>query len=186
MPIRLSRYFNVEPTELKKRGVLNAHLGIDNRLFVDPNLLSKSRVEEFDHCREDLTKYFCAVIKLLSKSKKTGDVAWQEAERRLRFHEEHGAALGYSHAGGYGRAVGPDLASELATRAKEIINLGIDDPEMFELIGLFQENFGPDLLSDMAVAILKNRFLAYTQRITRSCCITQDKPLKCLWLSLVK
>jgi hypothetical protein len=38
---------------------------------------------------------------------------------------------------------------------------------MFELIGLFQENFGPDLLSDMAVGILKERFLAYTQRVTQ-------------------
>jgi len=37
---------------------------------------------------------------------------------------------------------------------------------MFELVGLFQEDFGPDLLSDLAVHILKPCFLAFTQRVT--------------------
>ena len=52
-------------------------------------------------------------------------------------------------------------------RANEILALGIDDPEMFELIGLFQEDVGADLLSDMAVSILKPRFLSFTQRVTK-------------------
>jgi hypothetical protein len=46
---------------------------------------------------------------------------------------------------------------------------------MFELIGLFQERFGPDLLSDMAVAILKERFLLYTQRVTKELAIQRSK-----------
>ena len=58
------------------------------------------------------------------------------------------------------------MAALLTKRAKEIVDLGIDATEMFELIGLFQEKFGADLLSDMAVSILKNRFFSFTQTVT--------------------
>jgi hypothetical protein len=165
--ISLSRYFDVKPQELIGRGVLDAHLGIDNRLFVDPNLLERSDIPEFKGARKVLKAYFAIIIKLLEKSQRKHDLAWTEAEKRLRVREEHGAALGYSHAGGYGRAIGPDLAAVLAERGRQIIDLGITDPEIFELIGLFQEGFGPDLLSDLAVHILKDRFLLYTQRLTK-------------------
>jgi hypothetical protein len=168
MPIRLSRYFDVEPSHLKKLGVFDAHLGIDNKLFVDPKLLkTRLRIPEFSGARKDITQYFSQVLKLLKASRKEGDVAWVAAEKRMRFKEENGAALGYGKAGSYGRAVGPELAHTLVKRAAEILSLGVEDPEMFELIGLFQEEVGSDLLSDMAVAILKPRFLSYTQRVTK-------------------
>ena len=166
MAIKLSKYFGVPAAELRKRGVLNAHLGIDNRLFVDPNLLKNVETPEFQSARVDLENYFSPVIKLLKASRARNDVAWLAAKKRLTFDEEHGTALGYANAGEYGKGIGPHLAQVLVTRGKEIIDLGIDATEMFELIGLFQEGFGSDLLSDMAVAILRERFISYTQRIT--------------------
>jgi hypothetical protein len=165
--LTLSRYFRIPAAELRKRGVLNAHLGIDNRLFVDPNLLKQTKIPELKDARAALEKHFAPVITLLKASKRRGDAAWIEARKRLTFKEEDGAALGYGGAGSHGRAIGSNLADILVERAKEIIDLGIDAPEIFELIGLFQENFGADLLSDMAVSILKDRFLAYTQRVTK-------------------
>jgi hypothetical protein len=128
--------------------------------------LKRTKIPEFAGARKDLDDYFSPVIRLLSASKGKGDVAWVEAKKRLTFKEEHGTALGYAGAGELGKAIGPGLAALLARRGKEIVDLGIDASEMFELIGLFQEKFGPDLLSDMAVSILKNRFLQYTQRVT--------------------
>lgn len=166
MPTILSRYFGVDPSELSKRGALNAHLGIDNRLFVDPNLFARLKIAEFDDARSDLKRHFASVIKLLELSQTRGDAAWCEATKRMTFREEHGAVLGYSSAGGHGRAISGDLAASLVERGKEIVDLGIRDPEIFELIGLFQEGFGSDLLSDMAIAILRDRFLAYTERVT--------------------
>lgn len=166
MSTTLSKYFKVPAAELRKRGVLNAHLGIDNRLFVDPNLLKIAKIPELKNARTDLESYFAPVIKLLRASKKEGDLAWKAAKSRLIFKEEHGTALGYASAGEFGKGIGPELAEILVKRGKEIVNLGIDAAEMFELIGLFQEGFGADLLSDMAVSILKGRFLAYTERVT--------------------
>jgi hypothetical protein len=165
MVITLSAYFNVTPAQLREHGVLNAHLGIDNRLFVDPNLLKATDIPELKGARTDLENYFAPIITLLKASKAEGDVAWTSAVRKLIFREEHGTALGYAGAGGSGRGVGPKMAQMLVRRGKEIVDLDIEAPEMFELIGLFQENFGPDLLSDMAVGILRERFLTYTQRV---------------------
>lgn len=166
MAITLSKYLAVPAAELRKRGVLNAYLGIDNRLFVDPKLLKIAETPEFQSSRGDLEQYFAPVIKLLKASKSANDVAWAAAQKRLTFDEEHGTALGYAKAGKYGRGIGRELAQVLVIRAKEIINLGVDAAEMFELIGLFQEGFGSDRLSDMAVSILRERFITYTQRVT--------------------
>lgn len=166
MTLKLSKYFGVPAAELRMRGVLNAHLGIDNRLFVDPNLLKNVETPEFQNSRQDLENYFTPVIKLLKASRARNDVAWFAALKRLTFDEEHGTALGYANAGRHGRGIGIHLAHILVTRGREIVELGIDAAEMFELIGLFQEGFGPDLLSDMAVAILRERFLSYTERVT--------------------
>lgn len=164
--IPLNVYFKIPPGKLEKYGVLNAYLGIDNKVFVDPALLRKTDAPEFRHVTKELAAYFKPVIKLIRSSKTVHDIAWETAVKKLLFKEEHGAALGYSAAGGFGRGIGGLLATELVQRGKEIVKLGIEDPEMFELIGLFQEGFGPDLLSDMAVSILRDRFFEYTERVT--------------------
>jgi len=99
MPIRLSRYFDVDPSELKSRGVFDGHLGIDNKLFIDPKLLKKRlKIPEFVGARKDITTYFSKVIKLLKASQKKGDIAWLEAERRLTFKEENGNPVGIGDA----------------------------------------------------------------------------------------
>ncbi|MBZ5516680.1 MAG: hypothetical protein LAN62_17890 [Acidobacteriia bacterium] len=165
MATKLSRYFDIPATRLRKLGVFNALIGLDNSLFVDPHLLKLAKVREFRGSRAELERYFSEVIHLLKASKYTHDLAWNEALNRLAFREEHGAALGYSGVGGHGKAIGRDLAERLCDRAAEIVALGIEDPVIFELIPLFEDGFGADRLSDMAVAILRKRFLAYTQRV---------------------
>jgi hypothetical protein len=88
MPTILNRYLGVDPAELSKRGALNAHLGIDNRLFVDPNLFAHLKITEFNGARDDLKRHFASVIKLLELSQTRGDAAWREAEKRMTFREE--------------------------------------------------------------------------------------------------
>lgn len=162
---KLSRYFRIPATELRKAGVFNAFIGIDNKLFVDPILLQKAKTPEFKESRQKLESYFANTVTLLKASKQKDDVAWTAAGKRLVFHEEHGTALGYANAGSHGNAIGPELGSRLLSRGHEIVTLGVTDPVIFELIGLFEDDFGADRLSDMTVAILKDDFRAYTQRI---------------------
>jgi len=168
MAKRLSQYFGVKPEALRKFGVFNSYIGLDNKLFVDPKLFERTSIPEFEDARQEVQNYFAKVISLVSASKREGDLAWQTAKRLLTIHETRGVALGYAGAGEYGKASGPALAGSLIERLKEIIGLGITDPEILELIGLFQERFGSDFLSDMAISILHARFLAYTQRVTKA------------------
>jgi hypothetical protein len=164
---KISKRFGVKPSKLKAAGVFDAYIGIDNKLFVDPVLLKTAKTPEFQGARKKLEGYFADVIRLIEASDHTVNAAWKEAFKRLLFHEIHAAALGYSNVGGHGNAIGPELAERLLKRSSEIIKLGVKDPVIFELIGLFEEDFGADRLSDMTVAILVKEFLEYTQRMTR-------------------
>jgi hypothetical protein len=83
----------------------------------------------------------------------------------LVFREEPALALGYANAGCHGNAIGPALSRRLLERADEIVKLGIEDPVIFELIGLFEEDFGADRLSDMTVAVVTDEFRSYTNRV---------------------
>jgi len=178
MVVPLNIYFKVAIERLQKTGALNAYLGIDTNVFVDPALLRSTQIPEFRDVTNDFTDYFSPIIKLLKATKGIGDIAWETAVKKLRFREEHGAALGYSSAGGSGRGIGEGLAELIVQRGKEIVDLGIDDPALFEVIGLFQEGFGPDLLSDMAVSILKSRFFAYTERVAADLKLTPTKTFR--------
>ena len=57
------------------------------------------------------------------------------------------------------------LATQLAISAYEIISAGLEEPEIFGLMQLIEDNIGPDRISDMTIAILQKNFLSYTQRV---------------------
>ena len=57
------------------------------------------------------------------------------------------------------------LATQLAISAYEIISTGLEEPEIFGLMQLIEDNIGPDRISDMTIAILQKNFLSYTQRV---------------------
>lgn len=172
---KISLRFGVSPFKLKKAGVFDAYIGIDNKLFVDPVLLKTAKTPEFRATRKKLEEYFAKVIKLIEASDHKGDAAWAEAGKRLTFREIHATALGYANVGGHGNAIGPELANRLLERSSEIIKLGVKDPVIFELIGLFEEDFGADRLSDMTVAILAAEFVAYTVRLTHELALKPTK-----------
>jgi hypothetical protein len=168
MALRLSKFLGVRPSELTKLGVFNALIGIDSRLFVDPLLLKKLRIPEFRNSRKRFEKYFRDVLFLLAKSKKNGDAAWREAERRLVFRETKGISLGYGKSNSDGRGIGRVLGERLLESSAEIVSMGITDPEIFELLGLFEKDFGPDRLSDMTIRIILEDLFEYSARITKA------------------
>lgn len=49
--------------------------------------------------------------------------------------------------------------------ASDIVEAGIKEPDIFELVGLFEENIGADRVSDMIVSIILPDILAYTRRV---------------------
>src|SRR6266849_8626983 len=138
MAQRLSKFLGVRASELTRHGAFNALIGIDSRLFADPLLLKRIRIPEFRGSRKRFEKYFRDILYLLAKSKKPGDITWREAERRLVFRETKGVSLGYGISSSDGSGIGHVLGGRLLESASEIVSMGITDPEIFELLGLFE------------------------------------------------
>ncbi len=149
-PALFSKHFKVDPDRLAKLGVLDPMLNADTNLFIDPLLLRYSRHPAISSgataCFED---HFAKVIKLLQYSTKPGDLTWRNADLLFNFPEVKETCIGYCDSTIHGSAIGPTLRGRLLRTAKEIIDLGIDDPELFALLGLLEDDIGADRISDM-------------------------------------
>ncbi|MFA5633957.1 MAG: hypothetical protein WCY00_00630 [Candidatus Dojkabacteria bacterium] len=164
---RLNDYLNISNKELARYGAFNSFLGIDTKVFLDPLLLGNLNTPEFSASRDRIREYYRKIIVLLNASKEEGDVAWIEAFKRLKVKEIKGFSIGYGNHSDDGNGIGSKLAEAIVRRAKEIVDMGIEDPEIFELIGLFEEGIGADRLSDLTIKIVHKDLLAYSARITQ-------------------
>lgn len=166
MPQRLSSILKVSAKQLDKKGVFNAFVDIDSKLYIDPSLLHKPKIKEFKNSYAKFKTYFSEVLKLIDNSQTKNDRFWREALKRLQFKEFKYVALGYSVGNKSGNAIGPEIASNLLDTSHQIIKAGIKDPIIFELIGLFEKGIGADRISDMTVHIIKEDLIKYTQRVS--------------------
>jgi hypothetical protein len=91
----------------------------------------------------------------------------------MQFKETSNTCLGFSKDRTDGNGIAKVLAQRIVNRATEILPHVNYQPDVFELIGVFTEGLGCDRLSDMIVSILKPRFLAYTDRVTRTLGVQQ-------------
>lgn len=165
-PILFSEHFEVDPAELDRLDVLNPTLNVDTNLFIDPLLIEHSAHEEIrEGARATYEKHFGTVIKLLLASKKIGDPAWKAAERLLRFPEVKGTCLGYGAESVSGSGSGTEATASYISTAREIVTLGIDDPDLFVAMSLFEDGVGPDRISDMATNVILPDLLELNKRV---------------------
>lgn len=165
MVISLGDYHKIDPAQFEKSGALDPILGIDTRLFIDPGLLKHTDVPELKGTHEDLIKYFEQAIKVIASIKTPKDRLWREADKMLQFPEVKGLCIGYSSNGTSGRGMGEKKRSQILESLQEIIQAGSTDPEIFELVGAFEEGIGPDLISDMTAKIIMKSLISFTQRV---------------------
>ena len=165
MPKSLSSILGIDPTELTDRGAFDPVLDLDTRLFLDPHLLKHCDIPEFLTSYEALQNHFLKIGKILKASKDFGDVFWRKSDSLMQWSEVKGLCIGYSSKGTSGSGIGPDLRKKLLQTAKAVIEAGQNDPEFFELIGLFESNFGSDRISDMTANIIFNDLKLFTNNI---------------------
>lgn len=118
--------------------------------------------------------HFEAVIKLLAASETPGDVGWRNALRLLSFPEIKGICLGYGSQSVSGSGSGYDMRDQLIITAKQIVDLGITDPDLFVAMALFEEGFGPDRISDMTTNIILRDLLVFNNRILQALSIPRQ------------
>lgn len=163
----LSESLDVSASKLWKYGVFDSYLGIDSLLHVDPARLRSTRIPELRGSYKRFHQYFEGVLHLIAAAR-PGDALERQAINKLIFPEVPEAALGYAQASNRGRGVTREIAKGLYSTAKAIIDAGINDPAIFEVAVLFEEKFGPDLISDMTVYMLLDELSAFNKRVAKS------------------
>jgi hypothetical protein len=161
---RANEYFGLTEEEFRKTGAFNPLIGVDNEFFVDPLLLPNTNAPELKDGLKRVREYFEQVVTLLRYNDSKTD---KEALKRLIIREVKGLGIGYGKSSDDGSAIGPELAYRIFTTAKELMKLGIQDPAIFELMGVYEKDFGPDRLSDTIIFINKDFFCQYTVRIAK-------------------
>jgi hypothetical protein len=165
MAISVTEYVKVDPHTFEATGAFDAILDVDSRLFIDPHLLRVTDASELQQSYTKVTKRFTDVLHVLQNSKSGTDVFWRQANRLFSFPEVKGLCIGYSSAGTSGSGMGLQLRAQILKTAKEIVDAGITDPEIFELIGLLEEGIGADRISDMVGRLILEDLLTYSERI---------------------
>lgn len=168
-PLRFSDAFKIKPALLDKAGALDPTLRADTLLFIDPLLLSKSKHKELNTTAIGrYQSHFENVIKLLAVSKMKGDVAWRAAEKKLSFPEVKWTCLGYGGDSVAGSGTGAFTRASVMETARQIVEMGIDDPDLFVSLALLEDGIGPDRISDMVSNIIFPDLVAYNVRILPS------------------
>lgn len=175
MPTRVTDFLGIDKKTFDATGALDTILDVDTKLYISPLLLRHSTLPEIATSYEHIQTHFEKILVLLRASKQHGDRASREAAKRLRFREPSWLPLGYSGRGTNGRGIGEHIQTQLTKAAKEIIDLGVVEPEIFELIGLLEENVGPDLISDMIGNIILPDLLNYSSRVFTELKVSKDK-----------
>lgn len=174
-PVLFSTHFKLAPDTLAKEGLIDPFLTVDTPLFVDPILLDKSGKKII---REDayagLRKHFENVVRLLLISKAEGDAAWKAAQVQLSLREPPANGLGYGTSDRPGTSRPNDLRDTILRTLKEVIALGVNDPEMISLMGFFEEQVGPDTISDLTSRVIEPQLAI----MTNAFCVAQGVPVK--------
>ncbi len=165
-PILFSTHFELEKLALEERGISDPVLNVDTKLFIDPMLLESSKHPEMQAAGKTITEFFELIVKLLSNSTVENDLPWKTAYKKFLFHEISGTCIGYG-AGIGGSGWGPVKAKKVTNTAKEIIDLGVKDPDLFIAIPLLEEDIGPDLISDMVTNIIIEQILEFNNRMLK-------------------
>lgn len=161
-PITLSMAWGVNSDVISAIGAVDVTLNCDTNLFIDPLLIAEASDSAFRDCATAAYEgRFHQLIELLAASTKPEDAAWRAARRLLSFHEIPYTHLGYSSGSG-GSGFGKGLSGNLIATAKEVIDLGVDNPNLFIALALFEDGVGADRISDMTTNIIIDCLAQFT------------------------
>lgn len=174
-PTLFSKHFNIDPEELSKAGLIDPFLDVDTQLFIDPILLEKCGIPLISgKAHAALRDHFGNVFRLLAISAREGDAPWKGAQRLLELTEAPFNGLGYGKGDRDGTSRPDELRDTILRTSKEVVQLGEADPEMISLMGFFEENVGPDTISDLTSRII----FPQLAQITRGFCLAHGIPVR--------
>ena len=164
----ISEFLNIETSLFEEAGVFDALLNVDSHFFINIVRLKESTIPEFKEAYDHINQFFSDIATLLDMADNPSrhDVMYRSARSRFKFHEVNGINLGFSTSR-YGAGWGDELSNRFLKDAYQIVKKGSKQPEIFHLVSLFEEDVGPDRLSDMIATIIEPEIKKYTLRIMK-------------------
>lgn len=162
----ISEYLNIDYEALDDAGVFDAVLEKDSAFFINVQRLKQTEEPLFIGAYERINNFFRGIATILEAAEKKGeeDKFFREALRRFNFSEVNEINLGFGDST-IGSGMGPKLRRQVINDAFDLVKKGCKAPELFELIGLFEDGIGPDRLSDMIATIILPDIQAYTKQV---------------------
>ncbi|MXZ08990.1 MAG: hypothetical protein F4Y79_06035, partial [Gemmatimonadetes bacterium] len=174
MPQLFSEYIGVNSSLIVDNGVFDTVLDSDSRFFINFTRVKKAQTPELQDAYKRILKFFRKLGIIIQAAQHPGDSFYREANRRLNMSEFEELCLGYSFNTTAGRGSGPILKKIIISTAKEILTAGVQEPEIFELVGLFEEGIGPDRISDFIGRLIQDDLVAYSKRIIQDLQLSQS------------
>jgi hypothetical protein len=162
--MRFSEAFNI--TRKKADDWFDPYFEIDTALFVDPFLMLRAG-ETWGRAHAELLDHFEQCYRLIAEAAGPQTNNGKAARRLLTFPEPSEFCLGFTKAGTRGAGSGRGYADTIADGIAVAIAAGLVNVEHIEEIGILNEGFGADRISDAVCNVLKGRFITYTQHVAR-------------------
>ena len=169
MTVSLADHFGVSEDLYDSTGAFDPILGVDSRLFIDPVLLRQVSTPELEGSHGRVVDYFMSVLRVVGAIDQPHDRMWRQADELLKFPEVASLSIGYSSSGTSGSGMGPALRARLLESIRQIVRAGVNDPAIFEIVGIFEVDVGPDRISDMIAKIIAPDLIRFTQRVCSDC-----------------
>lgn len=167
-PKLFSQEFGVDPKKLDAEGLLDPFINVDLPLFIDPLLLSKSANPRISvGATEVFRTHFENFVKLLLNSNTKGDVAWRAARKLLDLKEPPENGLGFGSNSRSGSSRSETIRQTILQTSKEIVDLGVKDPDLVALMGFFEDGVGPDTISDFTTRVIQETLAEITQEFCK-------------------
>lgn len=161
----ISEFFELDD-ELEELGVFDSIINIDSKFFINILRLKQSEIVEFKDSYNRINEFFRTIMILLDTSNAKGDKMYRAALEKFTFPGVKGINLGVSETG-MDAGFGPILSQQVISDAFDIVKAGSKQPEIFQLVGLFEKNVSSDRLSDMIATIILPDIKRYTREINR-------------------
>lgn len=139
-------------------------LSVDTKLFLDPFLMLQGG-QRWERAHRQLIDHFTYCYELVARAKGKQSLSAKSARVLLTFPEPYEFCLGYTAASIRGSGSGKRSAEKIMDGIAVALSAGLKEPENIEEIGIINEGFGADAISDATLNILKNEFISYTQKI---------------------
>lgn len=164
--ILLSDYLEIDYKRFKDIGIFDPVINRDSAFYINILRLKQALTPEFQGSYMRINKFFDEIATLLDNAdeKSREDKCFNTAFQKFKFPGVKGINLGFSKGRG-DAGFGPELRMRSVSDAFVIIKKGCKSPELFHMLALFEDDIGPDRLSDMIATIILPDIVAYTKRI---------------------